>query len=173
MYVTVDFICIGWFKLWATRRKRELILMCQMLLGFFFCKTSWLTLFFLEEKLTSNALCNVTASWNLIICLFLYLSMCKVLFLIELYIRWNSSLYNMYREEKKEEIWLNPMTKNPYTHRKIKKATRQHNNAIKNFDYTTNADRLRTVRGSNNSHPTGVVKPVYERSTFPLTATTE
>ena len=24
VYVTVDFICIGWFELWATRRKREL-----------------------------------------------------------------------------------------------------------------------------------------------------
>ena len=33
--------------------------------------------------------------------------------------------------------------------------------ATKNFDYTT----------SNNSHHTGLVKPVYERSTFQLTAT--
>ena len=24
MYVKVDFICIGWFELWATRRKRKL-----------------------------------------------------------------------------------------------------------------------------------------------------
>ena len=48
---------------------------------------------------------------------------------------------------------------------------RGHKNAIKNFDYTTIADRLRTVSWSNSSHPTGVVKPVYERSTFPLTAT--
>ena len=40
----------------------------------------------------------------------------------------------------------------------------------KNFDNTTIADRLRTVSWSNgsNSHPTGMVKPVYERSTFPL-----
>ena len=37
--------------------------------------------------------------------------------------------------------------------------------------FLTITDRLRTVSGSNNSHPTGVVKPVYERSTFPLTAT--
>ena len=44
-------------------------------------------------------------------------------------------------------------------------------NATKNFDYTTIADRLMTVSWSNSSHPTGVVKPVYERSTFPLTAT--
>ena len=33
----------------------------------------------------------------------------------------------------------------------------QHTNAIKNFDYTTIADRLRTVSWSNNSHPIGVV----------------
>ena len=34
----------------------------------------------------------------------------------------------------------------------------QHKNATKNFDYTTIADRLRTVSWSNNSDPTGVVK---------------
>ena len=61
--------------------------------------------------------------------------------------------------------------KSPYTHRKIQKATWQHKNATKTFDYTTIADRLRTVSWSNSSHPTGVVKPVYERSTFPLTTT--
>ena len=61
--------------------------------------------------------------------------------------------------------------KNPYTQRTMQKATWQHKNATKNFDYTTIADRLRTVSWSNSSHPTGVVKPVYERSTFPLTAT--
>ena len=44
-------------------------------------------------------------------------------------------------------------------------------NATKNFDYTTIADRLRTVSGSNNSYPNGVVKPVNEGSTFPLTTT--
>ena len=40
-----------------------------------------------------------------------------------------------------------------------------------NNSYTTIADRPRTVSWSDSSHPTGVVKPVYERSTFPLTAT--
>ena len=35
---------------------------------------------------------------------------------------------------------------------------------------TTIADRLRTVSWGNDSHSTGVVKPIYERSTFPLTA---
>ena len=61
--------------------------------------------------------------------------------------------------------------KNPYTHRTIQKATWQLKNDTKNFDYTTIADRLRTVSWSNSSHPTGVVKSVYERLTFPLTAT--
>ena len=38
------------------------------------------------------------------------------------------------------------------------------------FYYTTIADQLRTVSWGNSSHPTGVVKPVYKRSTFLLTA---
>ena len=42
-------------------------------------------------------------------------------------------------------------------------------NATKNFDYTSIADRLRTVSWSYSSHPTGLVKPVYKRSTFPQT----
>ena len=58
--------------------------------------------------------------------------------------------------------------KNLYTHRKIQ--TSQHKNATKNFDYTTIADRLRTVSWGNNSLPTGVVKPVYKIPTFLLTA---
>ena len=41
-------------------------------------------------------------------------------------------------------------------------------NATINFDYTTIADQLRTVSWSNNSHPTGVVKPVYGYPSFPL-----
>ena len=45
------------------------------------------------------------------------------------------------------------------------------NNATKNFDYTTIVDRLGTVSWSNSSHPTGVVKPDNDRSTFPLTTT--
>ena len=40
----------------------------------------------------------------------------------------------------------------------------------KKFDYTTIADRLRTVSLGNDSHPTVVVKPVYGFPTFPLTA---
>ena len=61
--------------------------------------------------------------------------------------------------------------KSPYTHRKIQKATWQHNKRHQNFDYTTIADRLRTVSWGKSSHSTGVVKPIYERSTFPLTVT--
>ena len=45
----------------------------------------------------------------------------------------------------------------------------QHKNATKNFDYTTIADRIRTVSWSDNSHPTGMVIPVYGYPTFPLT----
>ena len=45
----------------------------------------------------------------------------------------------------------------------------QQKNAIKFFDYTTIADRLRTVNWIN-SNPTGVVKPDYGYPTFPLTA---
>ena len=54
---------------------------------------------------------------------------------------------------------------------KSKKHRDNINNAIKNFDYTTITDRIVTVSRSNSSHPTGVVKPVYGRPTFPLTAT--
>ena len=71
----------------------------------------------------------------------------------------------MSKQAKKEDIWLSPVTK---AHRKIQKATWQHKKiATKNFDYTTIADRLRTVSWSNSSHSTGVV---FERSTFLLIA---
>ena len=60
--------------------------------------------------------------------------------------------------------------KNPTPTKKSKKQ-RDNINATKNLDYTTTADRLKTVSWSNNSQPTGVVKPVYERSTSRLTAT--
>ena len=56
------------------------------------------------------------------------------------------------------------------TDRKIQNATWQHKNATKNFDYTTIADRLRTVSWGNESLPTCEVKQVYGIPTFPLTA---
>ena len=60
---------------------------------------------------------------------------------------------------------------NAHTHTdKSKKHRDNIKNATKKFDYTTIADRLWTVSWSNSSHPTGVVKPVNERSSFPLTA---
>ena len=60
------------------------------------------------------------------------------------------------RKEKKREIWFSPMTKNPMPTENSK--TKGHaKNATKNFDYTTIADRLRTVSWSNNSHPTGIL----------------
>ena len=40
----------------------------------------------------------------------------------------------------------------------------------KRHENTTIADRLRTVSSSNNSNPTGVVKPVYGYQTIPLIA---
>ena len=62
------------------------------------------------------------------------------------------------------------MTKAPTTTEKSKKQRDKIKNAPKNFDYTTIADRLRMVSWSSSSHPTGVIKPVYERSTYPLAA---
>ena len=55
-------------------------------------------------------------------------------------------------EEKKEEI-------------SIQEPTRK--KSFQKLDYTTIADRLRTVSWSNSSLPTGLDKPVYERSTVP------
>ena len=62
------------------------------------------------------------------------------------------------------------MTNAPTLTEKSKKQHDNIKNATKNFDYTTIADRLRTVSWSNSSYPTGVVNSVYERSTFRLTA---
>ena len=63
------------------------------------------------------------------------------------------------------------MTEAPSTTEKKSKKQRDNTKRHQNFDYTSIADRLRAVSLSNNSHPTGVVKPVYECSTFPLTTT--
>ena len=71
---------------------------------------------------------------------------------------------------EKEEIWLSPMTEALTPTEKFKKQRDNTKNATKNFDYTTIADRLRTVSWGNDSHPAGVVKPVYGIPTFPLTA---
>ena len=85
---------------------------------------------------------------------------------------WCWRIYLFSFEKEKEEIWFIPMTKVPTATEKNKKKKQRDNakNATKNVDYTTIADRLRTVSWSNDSHPTGVVKPVYGIPTFQLTA---
>ena len=62
------------------------------------------------------------------------------------------------------------MTKASHPQKNPKSNVTTYKNATKNFDNTTIADRLRTVSWSNGSasHPAGMVKPVYEHSTFPL-----
>ena len=63
------------------------------------------------------------------------------------------------------------MTKAPKPTNKSNKQRDNTKHATKLFDYTMISDQLRTVSWSNSSHPTGVVKPVYEHSTFPLITT--
>ena len=59
---------------------------------------------------------------------------------------WHSKLKS--KKEKKEEIWLSRMTNAPTLTEKSKKQRDQIQNATKNFDYTTIADRLRMVSWS-------------------------
>ena len=73
-------------------------------------------------------------------------------------------------KEKKEEIWLSPMTKVPTPTEMSKGQIDNTNNATKKFDYTAVADRLRTVSWSNYGYPTGVVNLVTGLA-FPHTAT--
>ena len=63
--------------------------------------------------------------------------------------------YTIMREKRKRSD--SALTKAPLSTEKIQKPTWQHKNATKNVDYTTIADRLRTVSWSNNSHPASVV----------------
>ena len=49
--------------------------------------------------------------------------------------------------------------KNPTSTEQFKKQHDNIKNTTKNFDYTTIADRLRTVSWSNSSHPTGHLIP--------------
>ena len=62
------------------------------------------------------------------------------------------------------------MIKAPTPTEKFKKQRDNTKNATKNFDYTTIADRLRTASWGNDSHPTGVAKPLNGIPTLPLTA---
>ena len=75
--------------------------------------------------------------------------------------------HTMRQKEKRTKSDLaSPMTKAPKFNNQL--TTQKHH---QNFDYTTTADRLSTVGWSNNSHPTGMVKPVYGYPTLPLTTT--
>ena len=76
-------------------------------------------------------------------------------------------------QRKKEKMWLSPVKKTPTSTENPKKQRENTKNPGKNFDYTTISDRIRTVSWGNDSHPTGVVVPVYGIPTFPLTTTAE
>ena len=74
-------------------------------------------------------------------------------------------IYKRKRKRSDSVLWRKPLrpqrnpTSNATTHKRLHKL-RLHNIA----------DRLVTVSCSNDSHPTGVIKPVYRTPTFPLTA---
>ena len=63
------------------------------------------------------------------------------------------------------------MTKAPTPTEKSKKQRTNTKTPQKIIDDTTTADRLRTVSWGNDSHSTGVVKPVNGIPTLPLTTT--
>ena len=65
-------------------------------------------------------------------------------------VRWDPHIDHKTSWEKKKEIWPSPMIKPPIP-TENSKTKGQHTNATKNFDYTTIADRLRTVSWSNKS----------------------
>ena len=69
-----------------------------------------------------------------------------------------STIFGPFREKGRD--MTRSYDKSPHTDRKIQKATWQHKNATKLFNYTMIADRLRAVSWGNDSYPTGVVKPV-------------
>ena len=52
-------------------------------------------------------------------------------------------------QREKEGDLTQSYDKTPYTNRKFENQKTTHTNATKNFDYTTIADRLRTVSWSN------------------------
>ena len=77
-----------------------------------------------------------------------------------LYLRFHHFSKNKWKPflilEGKGRILTQSYYKSPYTDRQFQKATWQHKNATKNFDYKTIANRHRTVSWSNNSHRTCV-----------------
>ena len=75
--------------------------------------------------------------------------------------------YKRKRKRSDSVLWQKPL----HPQKNKKKSNDTTPNATKNFDYTTIADRLRTVSWDNDSNPIGVVKPTNGIPTFPLTAT--
>ena len=61
------------------------------------------------------------------------------------------------QQEKKEEIWLGPMTKPLYKPKCQRGKLTTHKNDTKKSDYTSISDRLRMVSWSNYIHSTRVV----------------
>ena len=87
---------------------------------------------------------------------------------------WQKTAYDItsfyWAREKKWDL-TQSYYKKPLYQQKIRKPMENTKNATKNFDYTTIADRLKTVCWSNNSHPTGVVKTGFKGyQPFPLIA---
>ena len=72
---------------------------------------------------------------------------------------------NQSKENARDLIMTKPL--HPQKNKKCNMTAQKcHQNAI----YTTIPDRLSTVSLSSDSHPTGVVKPIYGTPAFPLTA---
>ena len=86
---------------------------------------------------------------------------------ISLYFYFTSQLCGFLLREKKVEICLLQNPLHPYKNPENNGTTKKSN---QNVDNPTIADRLGTVRWSNGSHPTCVVKPVNGIQTFQLTA---
>ena len=78
---------------------------------------------------------------------------------------------NILSEEKKEEIWLSPMTKAPKPTEMPIGQSHNTNNATKKFDYTAVADQLRTASLSNYTATQLVWLTWFTGPTFPLPAT--
>ena len=64
-----------------------------------------------------------------------------LIFVSPFYFKQNTTLYWLH-VEKKEEMWLSPMIKDPTPAEMSKGQSENTNNATKKFDYTAVADRL-------------------------------
>ena len=74
---------------------------------------------------------------------------------------------NEFSQDKKEETWPSPITKAPTP---TEKSKRQRDNTKTLPTIMEDRARLRKVSLGNDTHQTGVVKPVYWIPTFVLTA---